>query len=70
MPELPDVEGFKRVLARLALRKRIAQVVVSDTRILGKLPARTFGSRLRGARLIEVRWPGKHLMGWMCLVRN
>ena len=73
MPELPDVEGFKRLLARNALGKTIARVVVSDARILGKLSARTFASRLRGARLIAARRHGKHLManvdrgGWLTL---
>ncbi len=73
MPELPDVEGFKRALARNALRKRIAQVTVNDARILGKLSARTFAARLQGARLVEARRHGKHLMakldhgGWLTL---
>ena len=73
MPELPDVEGFKRVLARNALGKTISHVVVNDARILGKLPARTFISRLNGAELIEARRHGKHLMahvnrgGWLTL---
>jgi len=72
MPELPDVEGFKRVLAKNALRKTIDQVV-SDARILGKLPVGTFASRLQGAKLIAVRRHGKHLManidrgGWLTL---
>ena len=71
MPELPDVEGFKRVLARKALRKRIDKVTVNDARILGKLSARTFAARLQGARLVEARRHGKHLMakldhgGWL-----
>lgn len=73
MPELPDVEGFKRVLARNALRKTIARVVVRDARILGKLSARTFASRLQDARLVAARRHGKHLMahidhgGWLTL---
>jgi formamidopyrimidine-DNA glycosylase len=73
MPELPDVEGFKRVLAKNALGKTINQVVVNDARILGKLPARTFVSRLNGAKLVEARRHGKHLManvdrgGWLTL---
>jgi len=62
MPELPDVEGFKRVLAKNALGKTIDQVVVSDARILGQLSARTFASRLRGAKLVAPRRHGKHLM--------
>jgi formamidopyrimidine-DNA glycosylase len=73
MPELPDVEGFKCVLAKNALRKTIDRVVVSDARILGKLSVQTFAARLRGAKLVSVRRHGKHLMasidqdGWLTL---
>jgi formamidopyrimidine-DNA glycosylase len=73
MPELPDVEGFKRVLVKNALRKTIERVVVSDARILGKLSDRTFASRLQGAKLIAARRHGKHLLanidrgGWLTL---
>jgi formamidopyrimidine-DNA glycosylase len=73
MPELPDVEGFKRVLASHALGKTINHVVVNDARILGKLAPRTLISRLDGAKLIEARRHGKHLMahidrgGWLTL---
>ncbi len=73
MPELPDVEGFKRVLAKNALGKTIDDVIVSDARILGKLSARTFVFRLRGAKLLAARRHGKHLManmdrgGWLTL---
>ena len=41
------------------MRKTIGQVVVSDVRILGKLPVQTFISRLQGAKLVEVRRHGK-----------
>lgn len=73
MPELPDVEGFKAELARNALGKVIAGVIVSDARILGELTARTFSARLAGARLVAVRRHGKYLMaeidrgGWLIL---
>ncbi len=73
MPELPDVEWFKRVLARHGLGKPIERVVVGDARILGKLSARTFAARLQGARLVAARRHGKHLMakidrgGWLTL---
>jgi formamidopyrimidine-DNA glycosylase len=73
MPELPDVEGFKHVLVKNALHKTIDRVAVNDARILGKLPARTFISRLQGAEFIEARRHGKHLManldrgGWLTL---
>jgi formamidopyrimidine-DNA glycosylase len=73
MPELPDVEGFKRVLAKNALGKTIDQVVVSDARIVGKLPVGKFASSLQGTQLVAVRRHGKHLManidrgGWLTL---
>ncbi len=73
MPELPDVEGFKRVLTRRGLRKVIERAVVSDARILGKLPVGTLASRLRGAKLVAARRHGKHLVsqidrgGWLTL---
>ena len=73
MPELPDVERFKRLLSANALRKTIERVEVSDARILGKLSARTFASRLRGAKLVAALRHGKHLMaridrgGWLTL---
>jgi formamidopyrimidine-DNA glycosylase len=73
VPELPDVEGFKRLLTKSALRKTIARVVVGDARILSRLSARRFAARLRGARLVEVYRHGKYLMarldrgGWLTL---
>ena len=73
MPELPDVEVFKQLLAKNALRKTIQRVVVSDDRILGSLDAQTFVSRLEGARLVAAQRYGKHLFasldrgGWLTL---
>jgi formamidopyrimidine-DNA glycosylase len=72
MPELPDVEYFKRVLSN-GLRKRIERVSVSDPRILGKRSAQSFVERLQGGSLVEIRRHGKHLMarldhgGWLTL---
>ena len=73
MPELPDVEVFKQVLARSALRKTIERVVVNDKRILGRVAARTFIRHLQGAKLVAARRYGKHLLasidrgGWLTL---
>lgn len=73
MPELPDVEGFKRVLSKNGLRKRIERVSVSDPRILGKRSAETFVECVQGGSLVEVCRRGKHLMarldrgGWLTL---
>jgi formamidopyrimidine-DNA glycosylase len=73
MPELPDVELYKRYLDRHALRQTIADVAVNDARILHDLPAETFVARLRGNRLESSRRHGKHLLvrlergGWLTL---
>jgi formamidopyrimidine-DNA glycosylase len=73
MPELPDVELFKRHLERHALRKPIRAVQVNDARILGNLPAARFAATLTGNRLEAARRHGKHLLvrlareGWLTL---
>jgi formamidopyrimidine-DNA glycosylase len=73
MPELPDVELYKRYLDEHALRQRIEHVAVGDARILGDLSARAFAARLRGNRFEESRRHGKHLLvrleraGWLTL---
>jgi formamidopyrimidine-DNA glycosylase len=73
MPELPDVEGFKEVLVKSALRQTIDRVAVNDARILAGRPAPTFAARLRGAKLMAARRHGKYLMarvdrgGWLIL---
>jgi formamidopyrimidine-DNA glycosylase len=73
MPELPDVEVFKRLLERGALRKPIERAVVNDKRILGGVAAPTFVGRVQGARLVAARRYGKHLFasidrgGWLTL---
>jgi formamidopyrimidine-DNA glycosylase len=73
MPELPDVELYKRYLDECALRRTIERVVVNDARILGDLPPDAFVSRLTGNRFKESRRHGKHLLvrlrkdGWLTL---
>jgi formamidopyrimidine-DNA glycosylase len=73
MPELPDVELYKRYLDAHALRQTIERVAVNDARILGDLPARAFVARLTGNRFEESRRHGKHLLvrlhrdGWLTL---
>ena len=73
MPELPDVEGFKEVLVKHALRKTIDVVTVQDRRILGDLSVPGFTRRLTGARLTSARRHGKYLLaaidrgGWLVL---
>ncbi|HKT20738.1 MAG TPA: DNA-formamidopyrimidine glycosylase family protein [Stellaceae bacterium] len=73
MPELPDVEVYKRRLARGALGKTITRVAVGDARILGKLSPRNFRGHLVGRKLLSTRRHGKHLLariegnGWLTL---
>jgi formamidopyrimidine-DNA glycosylase len=73
VPELPDVETYKRYLDEHALRQTIARVAVNDARILGDLSASTFVARLEGNRFEESRRHGKHLLvrlrraGWVTL---
>jgi formamidopyrimidine-DNA glycosylase len=73
MPELPDVELYRRTLEGHALHERIARVVVSDARILGDLAAKAFVARLQGNRLESSRRHGKHLLvrlardGWLTM---
>jgi formamidopyrimidine-DNA glycosylase len=73
MPELPDVELYKRYLDEHALRQRIEHVAVGDARILGELSARAFAATLRSNRFEGSRRHGKHLLvrleraGWLTL---
>ena len=59
MPELPDVEGFKRTLAEHATGRRIERVEVRDPGVLRGVSARQLSSRLRGCRFAEPRRQGK-----------
>lgn len=73
MPELPDVELFKRYLDANALHRTIAKVEVVDTRILHGISAAGFRSQLKGACVEVSRRHGKHLLarldhgGWLTL---
>jgi len=73
MPELPDVELYKRRLDAHALQRKIDDVTVSDARILGDLKEAQFRQRLQGNRLERSRRRGKHLLvqlardGWLTL---
>jgi formamidopyrimidine-DNA glycosylase len=57
MPELPDVESYRRFLAEHATGRRIDRVVVTDPGILRNASARTLDRALRGHRFEE---PGRH----------
>jgi formamidopyrimidine-DNA glycosylase len=73
VPELPDVELYKRHLDQHALGRTIERVTVQDARILGDLPAKALVSSLEGNRFENSRRHGKHLLvqlkedGWVTL---
>lgn len=62
MPELPDVEGFRRVAAEHAAGERVRQVDVADGGVLTNSSADEFAGALRGRRFGEPRRHGKWLV--------
>jgi formamidopyrimidine-DNA glycosylase len=62
MPELPDVELFKRHLDATCLGRTIQNVTVNDARILSGVSAGDLARRLNGARLVHSRRHGKYLL--------
>src|SRR5439155_25660216 len=61
MPELPEVETFKRYLDSGSLHQRIAGVEVRDAYVLKRVSPRQFARRLKGRRFENSRRHGKHL---------
>jgi formamidopyrimidine-DNA glycosylase len=61
MPELPDVETFKRYFDASSLHQRIGHVDVRDAYILKGISARELARGLKGRRFKSTRRHGKHL---------
>lgn len=61
MPELPEVEMFKRGAADKCRGRVVREVIVSDPGILEGISARDLERRLTGKRLRSSRRYGKHL---------
>jgi formamidopyrimidine-DNA glycosylase len=61
MPELPDVEIFKRYLDATSLHQRIDDVDVRNAYILKDVTARELARGLKGRRFESSRRHGKHL---------
>jgi formamidopyrimidine-DNA glycosylase len=61
VPELPDVEGFRRTFARVATGRRIVRVDVTDGRIVRNASAGALDRALRGRRFARPERHGK----WM-----
>lgn len=73
MPELPDVELFKKYLDDRALHQTIVAVHVNDPRILASVSPQSLASRLIERQFQSSRRHGKHLLvcvdedGWLTL---
>jgi formamidopyrimidine-DNA glycosylase len=62
MPELPDVENYRRYLQRRAMRLPIAAVQVADVQVLDGVSEQRFKQCLTGARFASTQRHGKHLL--------
>ena len=62
MPELPDVEGFRRYLARHAQGRRILSVDVPDTVLVRNRSPQAFGRALQNKRFGAPQRHGKWLI--------
>jgi formamidopyrimidine-DNA glycosylase len=61
MPELPDVEIFKRYLDATSLHQRITSVDVRNAYVLKDVSVRELARQLKGHRFESSRRHGKHL---------
>jgi formamidopyrimidine-DNA glycosylase len=61
MPELPEVETFRRYLDRTSLHQRITNVEVRDAYVLKRVSARELARQLKGQRFENSQRHGKHL---------
>jgi formamidopyrimidine-DNA glycosylase len=61
MPELPDVEVYRRRLAHGALRRPVDEVRVHDATLLEGVTAEALATRMVGRRLTGTARRGKHL---------
>ncbi|HEX2177745.1 MAG TPA: DNA-formamidopyrimidine glycosylase family protein [Nocardioidaceae bacterium] len=61
MPELPDVEAFRRYLETTSLRREVTRLRVHDPTALQDVTRQRLARALKGRRLVETRRHGKHL---------
>ncbi|MFF7155135.1 DNA-formamidopyrimidine glycosylase family protein [Streptomyces sp. NPDC008139] len=62
MPELPDVEGFRRTLDSCGRGRQIKKVEVADAGVLRGVSAPRFARALEGRRFVAVERRGKWLI--------
>ncbi len=61
MPELPDVETFRRYFDATSLHKKIKSVEVNDTAVLKKISGKRFKSSLAGRKFESSSRRGKYI---------
>jgi formamidopyrimidine-DNA glycosylase len=64
VPELPDVEHFRRFLSQHATGRAIERVLVTDPGILRGVEAEPLDRALKGHRFLEPDRHGKWLVAW------
>jgi formamidopyrimidine-DNA glycosylase len=62
VPELPDVEVFRRRVARSSLKQDVAEVSVHDPRMLHEVSEHDLRGFLRGRAMTATHRHGKHLL--------
>lgn len=73
MPELPDVETFRRYINSTALHKKIKQVDIRNTKILKGISQKKLKETLTRSSFVQTRRHGKYLFiqtdesGWLVL---
>lgn len=61
MPELPDVETFRKYLAVTSLHKKIVKVHIPGKELLAGISSTTLRRHLKGRKLVDTSRHGKHL---------
>ncbi|MFZ0452266.1 MAG: DNA-formamidopyrimidine glycosylase [Ignavibacteriaceae bacterium] len=61
MPELPEVETYRKYLDSTSLHKKIHSIEVTNAKILGKTSSASFKKTLKGTKLKSTKRHGKHL---------
>ncbi len=73
MPELPDVETYKRYVDATALKQTVTGVDMPSPSLLDHLTPQSLGRHLKGAQFAQTRRHGKYLFvqaderGWLVL---
>jgi formamidopyrimidine-DNA glycosylase len=65
MPELPDVESFRKYFLSTAMNKKIKNVNIMSTKILGSISSRSLQKYLKGSKFISNKRHGKNLFAGM-----